>query len=183
MKNKLMVLIILAGLSTAIYRFLPAEMQSQVNAQLHKITQVKTVVPAVASATANPSQKKYALVVPDAKAEAPQTEKLVVASAYVQRMENVQVQGEGRLIQVLPDDKHGSKHQRFILRTPEDVTVLVAHNIDLAPRIKNLTIGDTVYFNGEYEWNEKGGVVHWTHRDPHGDHVAGWLKHKGMTYQ
>ena len=40
-----------------------------------------------------------------------------------------------------------------------------------------------IEFYGEYEWNEKGGVVHWTHRDPRGNHESGWLKHKGSTYQ
>jgi hypothetical protein len=40
-----------------------------------------------------------------------------------------------------------------------------------------------VAFRGEYEWNQKGGVIHWTHRDPDGQHSGGWLKHKGKTYQ
>jgi hypothetical protein len=40
-----------------------------------------------------------------------------------------------------------------------------------------------IQFYGEYEWNNKGGVVHWTHRDPNGHHVGGWLKHNGSTYQ
>ena len=45
--------------------------------------------------------------------------------------------------------------------------------------VDSLKEGDSVAFNGEYEWNAKGGVIHWTHRDPQGSHVAGWLKHKG----
>ena len=61
--------------------------------------------------------------------------------------------------------------------------MLVAHNIDLAPRIEGLRVGDAVRFNGEYEWNEEGGVIHWTHRDPQGRHVAGWVEHKGRTFQ
>jgi hypothetical protein len=183
MKNKLMLLIIFAGLATAVYRFLPTEMQGQVNTQLHKTAQIKSIIPAIPSANANPPQKKYTLVIPDAKAETQQTETFAVASAYIQHLEKVQVQGEGRLVKVLPDDNDGSKHQRFILRTPEDVTILIAHNIDLAPRIQNLTIGDTISFYGEYVWNEKGGVVHWTHRDPRGHHVSGWLKHNGVIYQ
>jgi hypothetical protein len=43
-------------------------------------------------------------------------------------------------------------------------------------------MGDEVEFRGEYVWNAKGGVVHWTHRDPRGAHVGGWLRHAGRTY-
>ena len=87
------------------------------------------------------------------------------------------------MVAVLSDDRKGSKHQRFIVRTNEDISVLIAHNIDLAKRVNNIKQGDTVEFSGEYVWNEKGGVVHWTHRDPDGRHASGWLKHNGFTYQ
>lgn len=94
-----------------------------------------------------------------------------------------QVQGNGVVARLLPDDDSGSRHQRFILRLPSGQTLLVAHNISLAPRIDDLRVGDTVEFSGEYAWNDQGGVVHWTHRDPAGRHAAGWLKHGGRTYQ
>ena len=84
---------------------------------------------------------------------------------------------------ILPDDNDGSRHQRFILRLESGQTVLIAHNIDLAPRIDSLSEGNLVEFYGEYEWNSRGGVVHWTHHDPRGSHVDGWLKHDGQTYQ
>jgi hypothetical protein len=106
-----------------------------------------------------------------------------IAQAYQQRRSNVQVEGQGEVTRILPDDNNGSRHQRFILRLADGHTVLIAHNIDLAPRVKNLNTGDSIAFYGEYEWNEKGGVIHWTHRDPAGRHVNGWLKHQGKTYQ
>ena len=94
-----------------------------------------------------------------------------------------QIHGTGIVIRILPDDRDGSPHQRFILRLPSGQTLLVAHNIDLAPPISNLRVGDTVEYSGEYAWNPKGGVVHWTHRDPSRQHVDGWLKHDGHVYQ
>jgi len=83
--------------------------------------------------------------------------------AYKNRQSNLQVQGEGVVSKILPDDREGSRHQRFLLRLSSGQTVLVAHNIDLADRIDNIKPGNTVAFYGEYEWNSKGGVIHWTH--------------------
>ncbi len=103
-------------------------------------------------------------------------------TAYAQQRSDIQIQHSGKVIKILPDDLKGSKHQRFILKSAQ-LSILVAHNIDLAPRIKNLKVGDTVEFYGEYEWNKKGGIIHWTHHDPAGRHIGGWLKHRGKTYQ
>jgi len=94
-----------------------------------------------------------------------------------------QFSGSGRVSRILSDDKIGSRHQRFILTLPSGRTVLVAHNIDIAPRVSPLNVGDTISFNGVYEYNSKGGVVHWTHHDPNGQHQAGWLRRNGKTYQ
>lgn len=103
--------------------------------------------------------------------------------AYKNKESNVQVKSSGKVIHILKDDNQGSRHQKFILKLKSGTTILIAHNIDLAPRINSLLIGDTVQFYGEYEWSNKGGVVHWTHRDPSNYHVHGWLKHKGSMYQ
>ena len=104
-------------------------------------------------------------------------------NAYKNRQSDLQVQGEGVVIKLLRDDLKGSRHQKFILKLSTGQTLLVSHNIDLAPRINSLRTGDTVEFYGEYEWNSKGGVIHWTHHDPDGRHIGGWLKHKDKTYQ
>lgn len=103
--------------------------------------------------------------------------------AYSRQQSNVQVAGQGVVAKVLRDDLKGSRHQKFILQIADGPSILVAHNIDLAPRINGLRAGDSVEFYGEYEWNNKGGVVHWTHRDPGRRHVDGWLKHQGQTFE
>ena len=106
-----------------------------------------------------------------------------LTAAFENRQSNIQVQGGGRVSRVLADDNEGSRHQRFIVQLASGQTVLVAHNIDLADRVASIKSGDLVDFHGEYEWNERGGVIHWTHRDPQGSHVDGWIKHGGRTYQ
>ncbi|MCX5959624.1 MAG: DUF3465 domain-containing protein [Cyanobacteria bacterium] len=106
-----------------------------------------------------------------------------ISSAYQAQQSGVQVGGEGVVDRVLSDDDDGSRHQRFILRLASGQTLLIAHNIDIAPRIEALRSGDRVAFYGQYEWNAKGGVMHWTHHDPDGQHVSGWLKYNGMVYQ
>ena len=124
-----------------------------------------------------------------APAQTPQTEtasvagERVIQAAYENRQSDIQVEGAGRVVKVLPDDNEGSRHQKFILELASGQTILIAHNIDLAPRIPGLQEGDSVAFYGEYEWNDKGGVVHWTHHDPQGRQVGGWLKHQGKLYQ
>ena len=69
------------------------------------------------------------------------------------------------------------------MRLASGRTILIAHNIDLAPRVESVREGAPISFYGEYEWNNKGGVVHWTHRDPSGRHRAGWIRYAGRTYQ
>jgi hypothetical protein len=106
----------------------------------------------------------------------------LIATAYASRASGVPVSGRGRVARVLGDDSLGDRHQRFILELESGQTILIAHNIDLAPRVDALREGEFVEFSGEYEWNDKGGIVHWTHHDPGGQRTGGWLKVDGRTY-
>ena len=106
-----------------------------------------------------------------------------IGRAFASRTSDIQVEGEGIVIRLLPDDLERPRHQRFIVQLASGQTLLITHNIDIAPRMEGLEVDDTVSFNGEYVWNAKGGVVHWTHHDPQGRHVAGWVIHKGKTYK
>ena len=92
------------------------------------------------------------------------------------------ITGEGTVVRILADDNEGSRHQRFILELASGRTLLITHNIDVGLRIESLREGDRVEFSGIYEPNGRGGVVHWTHHDPQEQHVPGWLRHAGRTY-
>ncbi len=105
-----------------------------------------------------------------------------VQQAYLQKASGVLVEETGVVDRVLEDDLEGSRHQRFVVRLRDDHTILIAHNIDLAPRVP-LEKGDPVRFFGEFEWNPRGGVVHWTHRDPQRRRPGGWIDHDGERYQ
>jgi hypothetical protein len=107
----------------------------------------------------------------------------VIRRAFEQRTRNLQVEGQGVIRRILADDNDGSRHQRFILELSSGQTLLIAHNIDVAPRLPGLRKEDKVAFRGEYEWTPEGGIIHWTHRDPGGQRPGGWLKHKGKTYR
>jgi Protein of unknown function (DUF3465) len=107
----------------------------------------------------------------------------ILRRALEEHTSDLQVEGRGVVRRLLPDDNDGSRHQRFILELDSGQTLLIAHNVDIAPRITGLRKGDKVEFRGEYDWNSQGGVVHWTHHAPSGRHPDGWLKHKGKTYE
>ena len=107
----------------------------------------------------------------------------VFEEAFKEHRGNIQVTQRGKVLRILQDDTTGSRHQRFIIELSSGQTLLIAHNIDLAPRIPNISIGSDVSFHGEYEWNEHGGVVHWTHHDPDGHDEDGWIEYQGKIYQ
>ena len=92
------------------------------------------------------------------------------------------VEGEGVIVKHLPDDLEGSRHQRFLVKLSDGHVIKISHNIDLAPRVPARE-GDTLGFGGDFEANDLGGVVHWTHHDPRGRHRDGYLLHEGDTYQ
>lgn len=108
---------------------------------------------------------------------------LTVESLFAAQRSDTWLTVDGRVDRILSDDNEGSRHQRFIMRTASGHTVLVAHNIDLAPRVAGIREDDPIRVYGEYEWNDRGGVVHWTHHDPDGDIPGGWVEHRGERYR
>lgn len=107
----------------------------------------------------------------------------ILQDAYGNKISGLQVKGKGEVTRLLSDDTDGDQHQRFIVTLDSGQTLLVAHNIDIAGRIDVIATGNTIKFYGVYEWNKEGGVVHWTHHDPAGRHIDGWLVYQGVKYQ
>jgi hypothetical protein len=105
-----------------------------------------------------------------------------VTEAFRSHSSNVEVETAGHVVRLLPDDREGSPHERMLVQVEGGITVLVAHNLDLAPRVP-VAVGDSIELKGEYEWNAKGGVVHWTHGDPERRHEMGWIRYQGRLYQ
>lgn len=99
-----------------------------------------------------------------------------------ERRSGQMVTTSARVLKLLPDDTKGSQHQRFLLADTDGKTVLVAHNIDLAPRAP-VRPGMLIRLRGQFEWNDRGGVLHWTHHDPRGRHAEGWIEVEGQRYE
>lgn len=115
--------------------------------------------------------------------ESTETSNSALIEAFKHKKSDIFVEGAGVVKKLLADDNKGSRHQKFLVSISPQQTLLFAHNIDLAPRVENLQIGDSVVFKGEYVYNPKGGVIHWTHKDPQTQNSVGWIKHNGKIYE
>lgn len=111
-----------------------------------------------------------------------QDDAALIKQSFERQQSDVWVEAGGEVFKTLRDDLEGSRHQKFLVRLSNGHTVLIAHNIDLAPRIP-LKEGDEVEFRGEFEYNDRGGVVHWTHHDPRGRKEGGWITHRSKKYE
>ncbi len=105
-----------------------------------------------------------------------------IEEAFARRESGFMVTLDARVVKNLRDDLDGSRHQRFLVELDSGRTLLVAHNIDLADRL-DLRENGRVRLRGQYEWNEKGGVIHWTHHDPEGRHPGGWIEAAGRRVE
>src|SRR2546423_104197 len=73
-------------------------------------------------------------------------------------------------------------HEQFIIRlSSQNLTVEIEHNISVGARAP-IAEGDRVIVHGEYVWNSKGGLIHFTHHDPQGTHEGGYIEDNGRTY-
>jgi len=108
---------------------------------------------------------------------------LTVNEAFTNKKSQIFIEDSGQVVKILADDNKGARHQKFLVKVATGQTLLFAHNIDLAPRVENIQVGDAVKFRGEYVYNPKGGVIHWTHHDPKNKISGGWITHQNSEYK
>lgn len=108
----------------------------------------------------------------------------LVQSLFKAGTSDAWIECAGEVVHILPTDNYGSRHQQFLVEVGPKITLKIAHNIDLADPVP-IEKGDRVEMKGEYEWNDKGGVLHWTHHNPSPNPIkpGGWIKHKGKLYE
>ncbi|MGI8827836.1 MAG: DUF3465 domain-containing protein [Chloroflexota bacterium] len=91
---------------------------------------------------------------------------------------------------LLADSQGRYEHQRFLLRCPSGLTVLVVNDVSIGQRVP-VRLGDVVTVRGIYVWNGLGGLVHFTHHSlgaPQGgwildhSHVYAWISFRTKTW-
>jgi hypothetical protein len=105
-----------------------------------------------------------------------------VLNAQSAHMVNVPVTVSARILKILREDIEGTPHQKFLIILSNGSTVLIAHNIQMAPQVP-IQEGTFVTIHGDYIWNSKGGLIHWTHHSDAPKHGDGWIDYNGRRYQ
>lgn len=105
-----------------------------------------------------------------------------VIQAQANQAHKVEVLFCAKVKKLLPDDTKGLPHQRFLLELSNGSSLLIAHDTKYAPVVP-IQAGDLVTVKGEYIWNKRGGVVHWTHRSDTPRHEGGYIDFQGVRYQ
>jgi hypothetical protein len=112
-----------------------------------------------------------------------------IARLFREQRSDTWVETRGVVERLLPDDRDtydgSDTHQRLILRTDDGINILVAHNTCTSDRVPAKP-GDRLTLRGEYEWTEKGGTLHFTHKPKFATRDAtrsGWIEHAGNRYE
>ncbi len=102
--------------------------------------------------------------------------------AQANRLEKIEITVSAPVEKILQEDNRGLPHQRFLIRLSNGSTILVANDLKYGTFVP-LQPGDFVTIRGEYIWNRRGGVLHWTHKSDEPKHQGGWIELNGKRYQ
>lgn len=88
---------------------------------------------------------------------------------------------EMKVVQILPDDTSGAEHQKFIVEIKDGYKLLLVYNLDMCERVP-VQVGDRVGAGGMFIWTDRGGLLHWLHRDPRKNRPDGYVELNGKQY-
>lgn len=92
------------------------------------------------------------------------------------------VEGGGLVVtKILPDDNSGLKHQKWMVRLSNGITMQAVYNSDMCPRV-SLRTGDVIAMGGQFIWTKGGAMLHWLHHDPKGRRPDGFVYVNGKYY-
>jgi hypothetical protein len=108
-----------------------------------------------------------------------------ICSLYAQGASHVEVLAEGTVVALMGTSSGRSgDHEGFLLKLNKqcDLLLRIEVNTSITGPVP-LRPGESVEIKGEYDTDSTGGVIHWTHHDPEGRHVNGYLIAAGKTYR
>lgn len=105
-----------------------------------------------------------------------------IIQAQSQQARKVELTVTAPIKKLLREEDYREPHQRFLLILSNGTTVLVANDLKYGT-FAPVQEGNVVRIHGEYIWNEKGGVLHWTHKSDEPNHESGYIDFNGMRYQ
>ncbi|HEX5274084.1 MAG TPA: DUF3465 domain-containing protein [Candidatus Rubrimentiphilum sp.] len=92
----------------------------------------------------------------------------------------VEVTANGSVAQLVGNASSATAtHEGFVLRSGA-FAIRVENNTTITGQIP-LSRGEAVSLQGQYECND--GVIHWTHHDPRGRHIGGFIEAGGKIYR
>jgi len=109
----------------------------------------------------------------------------LVCQIYAGQGSKQEVLAQGNVATLLGTSNGPSgEHEGFILKLTGDcdLAVRVETNVDITGPVP-LHEGEDAIVKGEYEYTAMGGVIHWTHHDPAGRHVDGYVQADNKVYQ
>ena len=85
------------------------------------------------------------------------------------------------VVQILPDDNDGLRHQRWYVRLSDGSKVFAVYNIDITKRVP-IQVGQKISLGGEFKWTNQGALIHWLHADPEKRRPDGYVDVNGVRY-
>lgn len=133
-----------------------------------------TVVASLSFAASGPSAAYTTSTYPAGQVE------LINAEENHRAVNFIEVSGV-KVTELLPDDVHGSQHQKWVVELANGAAIMAVYNIDVTPRLP-LKVGDVISMGGQFIYAREGSLLHWLHEDGRGRRPNGYVEINGVRY-